>query len=48
MFDLVPLTCPRRIVAHCYFYAALIAELLQEVLPSPIPGSVAPAAIGTY
>ena len=35
VFDLVPLTGPRRIVAHDNFQFRLVAELLQVVFPGP-------------
>jgi hypothetical protein len=46
MFDLVPLTRARRIMANRYFEVPLVAKPLQEIFPRPNTGPIASAPIG--
>ena len=45
LLDLVPLACPRRVVAHDDLQFRLVAELLQVVFPGPIASRVASPAV---
>jgi hypothetical protein len=47
VFDFVPFTGAGRIMTNRDFQIALVAELPQEIFPSPAAGSVASAATGT-
>src|SRR6476660_7844467 len=46
MFDLVPLRCPWRVVAHLQYQSGLIGQFLQFELPQSHTRSVRTAAVG--
>jgi hypothetical protein len=45
MFDLVPLRCPRRVVAHLQYQSDLIGQFPQFELPQPHARSVRTTAV---